>query len=112
MPTHTHTHPPTHPQGVVISEAGSSPSGRGYEYGWENIKTAFLRYKELHGNLSIPGSFVVPEGADGCWPAALAGMRLGAVLHGIRSGGHYKVGGWVLADTAMHCDTLTCTDMH
>ena len=82
--------------GMVFSEAGSSPSDRGNEYGWVNIKTALERYKEIYGNFTIPGSFVVP--GEGEWPASVWGMKLGAVLHSIRNGGQYKV--------------RHCTDMH
>lgn len=42
------------------------------------IKTAILRYKELHGNLEIPNNFAVPNNSD-VWPQETWGLIIGDI---------------------------------
>ncbi|OWZ21691.1 hypothetical protein PHMEG_0003731 [Phytophthora megakarya] len=45
---------------------------------------AMQRYKELHGGLQVPQSFVVPSDAN--WPKYLGGYRLGQKVNNLRCG--------------------------
>jgi hypothetical protein len=47
-------------------------------------KRAFQRYRELHGHLKIPLSFVVPR--DDSWPEEMWEMKLGGLSSRIRHG--------------------------
>lgn len=44
----------------------------------------FLKYKELHGDFVIMQSFIVPWSI--AWPEEMWGIKLGTVLHNLRSG--------------------------
>jgi hypothetical protein len=57
-------------------------------FGWEVVKSALDRYKELEGNIRDKRSFVIPSDTPD-WPANLWGIKLGSVVHNIRNCGHY-----------------------
>jgi hypothetical protein len=54
-------------------------------YGYEAIKVALMKYKELEGDMLVPQKFVVPED-DITWPEETWGMKLGIVVRNIRRG--------------------------
>ncbi|GAB5370928.1 hypothetical protein AAMO2058_001535300 [Amorphochlora amoebiformis] len=57
---------------------------------WEQVWEALLRYRDIHGNLLIPHSFVIPEDNPE-WPSNLAGLKLGQKIRNMRSvGTHIK----------------------
>lgn len=49
---------------------------------------AFKVYSRLNRNCEVPLEYVVPKSDD--WPQITWGLRLGEILHGIRSEGSYK----------------------
>lgn len=58
-------------------------------YGYDLVKPALLRYKEIYGNMLVPSSFVVPENRDQ-WPNKMWNMKLGRIVHAIRTRDDYK----------------------
>jgi hypothetical protein len=58
------------------------------EYGFDRIRIALLRYKELHGDLSVRHDFVVPMDSSD-WPEETWGMRLENIVRNIRNGRTY-----------------------
>jgi hypothetical protein len=56
---------------------------------FEFKKRILLRYKELHGNILVPRNFIVPWTDN--WPEEMWGVKLGYVVHNIRSGADTKV---------------------
>ena len=56
-------------------------------YGFDVVKTAMLKYKELHGDLLIAALFIVPEHPD--WPESMWGMKLGFMVNNVRRGSSY-----------------------
>jgi hypothetical protein len=55
-------------------------------YGYEVIKAALLKYKDINGNMLVPQTFVVPAD-DIKWPEGeMWGMNLGFVVMDIRAG--------------------------
>ena len=66
----------------------SSPQITGKGYGYEMVKEALDRYKELYGDLLIPSSFCVPNSSV-AWPQELWGMKLGHTVTSIRRGKSY-----------------------
>jgi hypothetical protein len=54
-------------------------------YGYDKIRAALLKYKELKGNLLVPQVFVVPAN-DVAWPKEMSGMKLGTIAMRIRAG--------------------------
>jgi hypothetical protein len=56
---------------------------------WDKVKLAFETYKRLNGDLLVPNRFVVPTN-DSAWPEELWGMKLGAIVNGIRTGTSYR----------------------
>jgi hypothetical protein len=59
------------------------------EYGATCVMIALARYKQLHGDLSVPHTFSVPVDCD-IWPKQTWGMKLGCVVTNIRKGFSYK----------------------
>jgi hypothetical protein len=58
------------------------------DWKWERrIKSAIITYKELHGNLRVLQSFVIPSSAP--WAEEAWGVRFGSIIHKIRSHGVY-----------------------
>ena len=55
---------------------------------YQTVKLGLLRYKELHGDMSVPGDFEVPLESD-VWPASLLGFKLGIAVGHIRAGHSY-----------------------
>ena len=55
---------------------------------WYRLHKALLRFKEIHSNLQIGYSFVVPESEE--WSQELWGVKLGKALRNIRSGKNYR----------------------
>ncbi|KDO21233.1 hypothetical protein SPRG_13732 [Saprolegnia parasitica CBS 223.65] len=53
------------------------------EKSWNLRIQALTTYKELHGDLIVPQSFVVPDD-DVAWPTEMRGMRLGLAVNYIR----------------------------
>lgn len=53
------------------------------EYRFQKADQALKIYKDLHGHLQVPQSFVVPPGSND-WPEALWGYRLGLTVYSIR----------------------------
>ncbi|OQR97093.1 hypothetical protein ACHHYP_12715 [Achlya hypogyna] len=53
------------------------------EYNWERKLLALRLYKEIHGDLLVPKSFVVPQAAP--WPASLWGLPLGPIVRSLRN---------------------------
>jgi virulence-associated protein VapD len=65
----------------------------GFDYspqlnGWENTKLALETYKELHGDLLVPSSFIVPTN-DSAWPEEIWDMKLGLSVYSIRNQNSY-----------------------
>ena len=56
---------------------------------WEEVRTALLVYKEVHGDLEVPTRFLVPSEAQ--WPEKAWGMPLGRRVQGIRSQNVYML---------------------
>jgi hypothetical protein len=56
--------------------------------GYDRVKQALLRYKELYGNMRVPVRFKVPDESS-AWPSAVLGLRLGRVVTNIRQGLSY-----------------------
>ena len=54
---------------------------------WELARDALAVYKELHGDLEVIRTFVVPS--DAPWPAEAWGLKLGKRVHDIRRRGSY-----------------------
>ena len=55
---------------------------------WEHrVQSAFVTYKEVHGDLLIAHAFVIPSSAP--WAEETWGMKLGNTVHHIRSRGQY-----------------------
>ena len=53
------------------------------------VQPALLRYKEMHGHMLMPRSFIIPRD-DELWPEETWGMKLGKSVSRIRSGDNYK----------------------
>ena len=59
-----------------------------YERRWmEEVQPALLAYREVYGDLRVPGGFVVPSEAP--WPEACWEMKLGNTVHNIRALEHF-----------------------
>ena len=58
-------------------------------YPWDFIKGALERYKELHGHLRVPVSFIIPKDTSD-WPKSHGGMKLGSIVSDIRNNVTYK----------------------
>jgi hypothetical protein len=57
-------------------------------YDYELLRSAFVRYSRLYGDLDLPSNFVVPvKNKD--WPKETWGMMLGAIARRIRKGEYY-----------------------
>jgi hypothetical protein len=57
------------------------------EQRWKEVHAALLAYQEVHGDLEVPQSFVVPSEAP--WPDGVWGMKLGQRVHHIRASEQY-----------------------
>ena len=55
-------------------------------FGFASIKSALLKYEEIHGDMAVPFSFVVPADGDNLWPEETWGMRLGVTMSHMRNG--------------------------
>jgi hypothetical protein len=53
--------------------------------GFERIKAALSKYKEIYGNLLVKQCFTIQNGVDE-WPEDTWGLKLGQIVKGIRSG--------------------------
>lgn len=53
-------------------------------YGYDLVRTALIRYKELNNDMLVPVAFVVPEQND-AWPVHMGGVKLGRCVSSIRS---------------------------
>ena len=58
-----------------------------FERRWELVRDALAVYKELHDDLQVPKTFVVPSAAP--WPAEAWGLKLGHRVSDIRSQEHF-----------------------
>jgi hypothetical protein len=58
-----------------------------FERRWEEVRAALLAYEEVHGNLEVTRTFVVPSEAP--WPEEAWGMKLGCRVSHIRSHEHH-----------------------
>jgi hypothetical protein len=54
---------------------------------WEVAKEALATYKQLHGDLEVPKSFVVPESEK--WREEMWGKKLGNTVSNIRTSGYF-----------------------
>ena len=70
---------------IAIGFIYSNQSNR---LGWDAVKIALETYKKLHGNLSIPRSFIVPSESTN-WSGLICGLKLGQILRDIRIRGTY-----------------------
>ena len=84
--------------GTLLGEREAALSRLGFVWdvqrdprGFAHVYQALVLYKQLHGHLVIPRSFVVPTAAasDTLWPRGLWGMSLGRTLYDIRRGAAY-----------------------
>ena len=57
-------------------------------YGYASLRSALLRYKEIHGDMLVPYAFIV-RADDVTWPEETWGMKLGRSAQRIRSGNIY-----------------------
>jgi hypothetical protein len=56
---------------------------------FDEIMTALLRFKQIHGNLLVSNLYVIsPNNTD--YPEEIRGMRLGSQVHTIRSGAYLE----------------------
>lgn len=65
-----------------------SPQLTGKGYGYDLVKQALQRYKELNGDLLVSSTFCVPDSSV-TWPKPLWGMKLGHTVTSIRRGKSY-----------------------
>ena len=56
--------------------------------GYDAIKAALIRYKEMYGDMYVPHDFVIPHSSD-YWIESSWGMVLGHITHRIRDGKRY-----------------------
>jgi hypothetical protein len=54
------------------------------QFGYEAIRAALLKYKDLKGNMLVPAKFVVPVN-DTTWPEEIRGKNLGNIVISIRA---------------------------
>jgi hypothetical protein len=54
---------------------------------WKAARCALATYKELHGDMLVPRSFVVPSSEP--WPEEMWEMKLGRTVNKIRSSGYF-----------------------
>ena len=54
----------------------------------ELVRLSFKVYQMLYGNCEVPLDYVIPSSDE--WPDISWGLRLGEILHSIRSEGSYK----------------------
>jgi hypothetical protein len=54
-----------------------------YDWKWQCVQQSLLAYQEVHGDLEVPQSFVVPSEAP--WPEEAWGMKLGYRVNDIRN---------------------------
>ena len=52
-----------------------------FERRWEEVHAALLVYQDVHGDVQVPGPFVVPSEAP--WPEEAWGVKLGHRVHNI-----------------------------
>jgi hypothetical protein len=57
------------------------------EFGFHRIKEVLALYLELHGDLLVPFTYIVPE--DPYWPKDMWNMKLGVVVSHIRNRNNY-----------------------
>ena len=68
---------------------GRQYMGGAPKYSYEVIRAAFLRYKEIHGDMLVPVSFKIPDGPTD-WPQETWGIHLGRYTQEIRQGAYLK----------------------
>lgn len=56
-----------------------------HKYGYDLIREALVRYKELHSHVNVPARYSIPKDCSE-WPVQLRGINLGTVVHDIRRG--------------------------
>jgi hypothetical protein len=59
------------------------PKNKSRYRGYELIKAALQTYEDLHGDMLVPATFVVPTN-DTTWPEETRGLNLGSVVSNIR----------------------------
>ena len=57
------------------------------KYGFDLIKQALLRYKELYGDLTITATYIIPCTDE--WPSSMWDMKLGCLANNVRRGSSY-----------------------
>jgi hypothetical protein len=71
---------------LVLSEIGFAFDNTDWK--WEHrVQSAFVTYKEEHGDLNVPHAFMIPSSAP--WAEETWGMKLGSIVNSIRAHGHY-----------------------
>jgi hypothetical protein len=71
---------------LVLSEIGFAFDNNDWK--WEHrVQSAFVTYKEEHGDLNVLQPFAVPSSAP--WAEATWGMKLGITVNTIRDQGNY-----------------------
>jgi G3E family GTPase len=71
---------------LVLSEIGFAFHNNDWK--WEHkVQSAFVTYKEEHGDLHVTREFVIPSSAP--WADETWGMNLGSTVHDIRAKGIY-----------------------
>jgi hypothetical protein len=71
---------------LVLSELGFAFDNNDWK--WEHkVQSAFVTYKEEHGDLNVPVAFVIPSSAT--WAEELWGMKFGMIVNNIRAKGYY-----------------------
>jgi hypothetical protein len=58
-----------------------------HKYGYDLVRKALVKYKELHGHINVPARFATPINHPK-WPSNLSGIKLGTVVHDIRRGSY------------------------
>ena len=75
--------------GRIYNQQREELEGMGFDYrvtqprGYDAVKAALLRYKEIHGDMRVPQLYQVPTD-DAAWPEGMWGMNLGAIVSKIR----------------------------
>jgi hypothetical protein len=78
-------------QGAAIDgrENGDASAKLVRGYGYERVKLALIKYKEINENLLAKRGFIIPTN-NPLWPEEVWGMKLGSVINNIKSGLAYK----------------------
>jgi hypothetical protein len=67
-----------------LEEMGFNFETQSTGHGWDKVQKALLTYKDIHGDLLVLRSYIIPKD-DERWSRELWGIRLGSVVSSIRN---------------------------